>query len=144
MKKKLAIFVLIIICIFLFTKEMHEPIFMKVTVQAIFAVVIGFVFFVGYYLVYELPKKHKKKKYDQRYPISTDKLPIKYVSKGDIVLLRDYGEAIYDGKYMFSKKYTVWIKKKDQNQMKEFTEQEFLEQTQKVSCEFGLKWERKN
>lgn len=142
MKKGLVALVFIVMCIFWFPKETHEYVLLKVVTQSLAVVTLGIVIWVGYYFIYDAPKKRKKKKYDQNYPISAGRLSIDDMSTGDIILLKDYGEAIYDGKYFFSKKYTVWIKGKDQNQMKEFTEQELLNQTLKVSCEFGLKWER--
>lgn len=145
MKKGLIVLVCLVICgLLLFNKETHETVIIKVIMQAMLIAIVGIIFFVGHYLLYDLPKKLRKKKYEQNYPISNDKLSLKYLSKGDIVLLNGYGKGIYDGKDILSKKHTVWIKGEKQSIMKEFSEQELLVLTQQVSCEFGLKWERKN
>lgn len=84
----------------------------------------------------------EREKYEQNYPISADKLPFCHLATGDILSLKGYGECIYDKKYPFSKKHTVWIIRENEegNLMKEFTDQELSELTQRVSCEFGLKW----
>lgn len=140
MKKVLFVIVCFIICILSFPLETHENVAIKVLAQIILVIVLGIIFFIVHYFVYDLPTKVKKERYEQNYPIPSDRNPLSCISKGDIVFLKDYGECIYDGKRMFGGKYVIWIKRKGQNEMKELTDDELLSQLQQVSCEFGLKW----
>lgn len=82
-----------------------------------------------------------KQKHDSKYPIITDALPFNQLERGDILLLEGGGKYIYDKKYPFSKKHTVWGKG-EMHILKEFTEQELTELTLEVSCKFGVKWKR--
>lgn len=82
-----------------------------------------------------------KQKLDTKYPIMTDVLPFNQLEQGDILLLEGGEKYIYDKKYPFSKKYTVW-KKGEMHILQEFSAQELTELTLEVSCKFGVKWKR--
>lgn len=144
--KKLLFFILILaVCILLIPKETNENIAIKVFAQTAVVVFLGIIYFVAHFFIYDLPKRIKKKKYEQNYPLTAKKFPISCLSKGDNVFLKTYGEGIYNGKD-FSRKHIVWIKRKgdERNEMKEFSEQELSELIEAVSCEFGIKWEKEH
>lgn len=124
--------------------NIHTDIFIKVLTQAALFTTIGVIYFLFHYFFFHLPKKRKKHKFEEKYPVTSKAAPLECLSLDDIVLLKSYGEAIFDKRERFGKRnYVVWIKKPEQNIRKTFTEEELLDEVQSIRCKFGVKWERK-
>lgn len=104
--------------------------------------VFGIIFFVGYEIIYDIPKKIKKKDYSKKYPVTTKELSLNYLSRFDIVVFKNGEQYIYDGKKLLLKKHVLWLKTPNKNVCKYFTEQELKDNIIKITCKFGLKWEK--